>query len=73
MARTATASWASDEFATGGGHEIRDLTNEKNPTISSDAVPDDAPNTWSFTLANPGPDEVVIRAFAVCAKLVNLP
>jgi hypothetical protein len=73
LARTATASCASDEFATGGGHEIRDLTNEKKPTISSDAVPDDAPYTWSFSLANPGPDEVVIGPFAVCAELVNVP
>lgn len=70
---TVTAPCNSDEVATGGGYEIDDEFNEVNPSVVHSGTPSNAPNTWSFTLSNPGPLPVDILAFVECAKLVDVP
>lgn len=68
-----SAICASDEVVTGGGSEITSGGNLINPTHRN--YPERANNQdrWTVTVTNPGPNPIDIRAFAVCAKLVDVP
>ena len=44
-----------------------------NPTHRDYAEPTNNPDRWTVTVTNPGPNPIDIRAFAVCAKLVDVP
>lgn len=68
-----SAICASDEVVTGGGSEVTSGGNLINPTIRDYAEPTNNPNRWTVTVTNPGPNPIDIRAFAVCAKLVDIP
>jgi hypothetical protein len=68
-----SAICASDEVITGGGSEVTGGGNLINPTIRDYAEPTNNPNRWTVTVTNPGPNPIDIRAFAVCAKLVDGP
>ena len=72
---TAVAQCAPDEKATGGGtNEIYSNTSNPEPQQVSDiGLPVDDPTRWEIEYSNPGPDYVVIQAFAQCAKLVDAP
>jgi len=67
------AQCASDEVVTGGGMEVQDEINVINPTIGDNGSPPFNPNMWRAIYDNPGPQPVVVRAFAECAKLVDAP
>lgn len=63
----------SDEVATGGGATYAMSVfgpNEINPTISDYATLD---NGWEAFALNPGPNPMIIEAYAECAKLVDVP
>jgi hypothetical protein len=68
-----SAICASDEVVTGGGSEVTSGGNLINPTHRNYAEPTNNPDRWTVTVTNPGPNPIDIRAFAVCAKLVDLP
>ena len=72
----AHADCAADEVATGGGViESPPLTNEINPFVEDLGGQVGIPpkSAWVFFYDNPGPEEVLIQAFAECAKLVDAP
>jgi hypothetical protein len=73
--RTATATCASDEFATGGGYFVQGpgTLTAMEPTIDDFGTPITAPNTWSVEYSNPFSASVNIQAHAECAKLVEAP
>ncbi len=69
------ASCLPDEVATGGGHQILlagSNTENPNVTVGSDEIPGHTPG-WFITVTNPGPNDIAIRATAVCAKIVEAP
>jgi hypothetical protein len=68
-----SAICASDEVVTGGGSEVTSGGNLINPTHRDYAEPTNNPDRWTVTVTNPGPNPIDIRAFAVCAKLVDVP
>ncbi len=68
-----SAICASDEVVTGGGSEVTSGGNLINPTHRDYAEPTNNPDRWTVTITNPGPNPIDIRAFAVCAKLVDVP
>ena len=68
-----SAICASDEVVTGGGSEVTSGGNLINPTHRDYAEPTNDPDRWTVTVTNPGPNPIDIRAFAVCAKLVDIP
>jgi hypothetical protein len=71
--RSTSAICASDEVVTGGGSEVTSGGNLINPTQRDFAEPTNDPDRWTVTATNPGPNPIEIRAFAVCAKLVDVP
>ena len=71
--RSTSAICASDEVVTGGGSEVTSGGNLINPTHRDFAEPTNDPDRWTVTATNPGPNPIEIRAFAVCAKLVDVP
>ena len=71
--RSTSAICASDEVVTGGGSEVTSGGNLINPTHRDFAEPTNDPDRWTVTATNPGPNPIQIRAFAVCAKLVDVP
>ena len=68
-----SAICASDEVVTGGGSEVTSGGNLINPTHRDYAEPTNNLDRWTVTVTNPGPNPIDIRAFAVCAKLVDVP
>ena len=68
-----SAICASDEVVTGGGSEVTSGGNLINPTHRDYAEPTNDPDRWTVTVTNPRPNPIEIRAFAVCAKLVDIP
>lgn len=73
------AECAPGEVATGGGMNISPLQGDTPNTINPNEVVDSGtpiPGTttnWDVSAVNPGPNDLVIRSFAQCAKLVDAP
>lgn len=63
-----------DEVVTGGGHALGGAENNiVNVPHADIGLPEMQPNAWQLEVGNPGPDEIPFRAFAECAKLVDVP
>ena len=69
----AAAKCAPDELATGGGYLVDDTAGPFPLFVQDMGIPLDAPDTWSLTVFNQNEEGMFIRAFAECAKLVDVP
>ena len=69
------ASCLPDEVATGGGHQVLvGGSNTANPNVTEGSDETPGHNSgWFITATNPGPNDIAIRATAVCTKLVETP
>jgi hypothetical protein len=69
------ASCLPDEVATGGGHQVLvGGSNIENPNVTEGSDETPGHNSgWFITATNPGPNDIAIRATAVCTKLVETP